>query len=204
MPRGFRNEIIALSLVACSLDGNDAPSPTQFGRLTAAVNGKSFSGSFGPDSIVAVYDVQSGQLQIEGIRQTRTRTEIVRMIMICEQPPKPGSYAVTSTFSPVTAGYFVTSRRPWSPRPLPSDVKFFISDSMPAGVLNLDALDIPAGTIKGRFGVGLRTANQRPPDTVFMTGSFYGRVRTVSHPQERWTSWSSGQNRNCAQATVRL
>jgi len=170
----------------------------EFGRLTASLSGKPFSGGFGPDSTVAAYNQDVGQLQIEGGRRIGEWSEVVRLVMICDSIPERGSYPIASQLSPVSAGVYKTRLRRWLPRSGRTTTHFFISDSMPQGVLNLDSLDLAAGIIRGRFSVGVRTFNQKPADTLFVTGAFSGRVRTTRRmASTRPIRWTPLQGRDC-------
>jgi hypothetical protein len=57
-----------------------------------------------------------------------------------------------------------------------STVRAFLSDSMPSGKLELDAIDTVAGVIRGRFAAALRTFNRVPAETLNVRGAFFGRL----------------------------
>jgi hypothetical protein len=180
--------------------------PSQFGFLTASLDGRSFWGSFGPDSTVAIYNPEFGQLQIEGNRYDGDSSEVVRLQMTCEGTPEAGSYVVSASFfTPVSGGVFQTYHRRWMPRWMAvwrTRIHFLISDSVPLGVLELDTLDLESGAISGQFSFWVRTVNQKPVDRMFVTGAFRGRVRTLSNPQSAPVRFSPLMGRDCKGARM--
>jgi hypothetical protein len=187
----MRSYLRVLSLAAVCA-GASAAAQTQaqfeFGKLTGQVNGKTFTGDFGPNSIIAVWDTSVGQLQIEGDRRERgRRTELVRVNMRCAAMPKPGTYAVRSPFTPVSSDAYIAPTgwgRVWPLRGTAN--RPFLSDSMPPGTLVLERVD---SIIKGRFEVSLRTVNRTPADTLHVRATFFGRLAVhpdYPRPRERW------------------
>jgi hypothetical protein len=195
---------ILLTLSACTTDVTHGVPEKEFGHLTASLGGHSFSGTFGPDSTVAIYDADVGQLQIEGNRRVGGWSEVVRLVMVCESIPDPGAYRVSAPFfTPVSAGVYRTRIRRWLPRRWATAIHFFLSDSMPPGILQLDTLDLKSGAISGTFRVGVRTVNRTPVDTLFVTGAFTGRVRTSTMPRTRPIRFSPQMGRDCKGAKSR-
>ena len=196
--RGTNGTAILFALSACSTEVAHGVHDPQFGQLTASLGTESFVGTFGHDSTVAVYDPEVGQLQIEGNRRTKGRSDLVRLVMICEASPEPGTYRVAAPFfTPVSAGVFRIRIRRWLPRRWARTFQFFISDSMPPGVLELDTLDLQSGAISGRFRVGVRTVNEKHADSLFVSGAFRGRVRTSGLHRKRPIQFSPQMGRDC-------
>lgn len=193
---------IALALEACFTDEKSGEPPGEFGTLTASVNGRPFRGAFGPDSTVAIYSAPAGQLQIGGNRRIGEWTERVQLKMICESTPEPGTYRISAPSTPVSAHVYRVRTRRWLPRPWRFTGQFFSSDSMSPGTLNVDTLDLSSGSISGRFTVGVRTYNQTPPDSLFLTGAFAGRVLTSKTRRDRFR-WGPEQGRDCNSAKLR-
>lgn len=192
-----------LALGACFTDRKSGEPPGEFGQLTASLNGRPFRGAFGPDSTVAIYSAAAGQLQIEGKRRVGEWTEVVGLVMICENTPGPGVYRVSAPSTPVSARVYRIRIRRWLPRPWRFTGHFYISDSMPPGTLNVDTLDFSSGAISGRFSVGVRTYNKKPADSLFVTGAFAGRVLTPKSSRDRPIRWSPQQGRDCNSAKAR-
>ena len=180
---------VALAVVcAYAQSPGQAGTQFEFGKLLAQVNGKDFAGVFGSYSVIAVWDTSVGQLQIQGDkRQTGQRTESVRVTMRCGAMPKPGTYAIKSPLTPVSSDAFIAGtgwERVWPLRG--NGNRPFISDSMPAGKLVLERVD---SIIKGRFDVSLRSFNRVPAETLYVRGTFFGRLSIhpdFAQPRERW------------------
>jgi len=178
----MRSYLRLLSLAAISASAF-ALAPTQqqfeFGKVIGQVNGKTFTGDFGPNSIMAIWDTSTGQLQIEGDRRERgRRTELVRVNMRCRAMPKPGTYAIRNPFTPVSSEAYIAPTgwaRVWPLRGTAN--RPFLSDSMPPGTLVLERVD---SMIKGRFEVSLKTVNRTPRDTLHVRATFFGRLAV--HP----------------------
>lgn len=160
----------------------------EFGKLRAEVNGKTFIGQFGPNSIIAVWDTSVGQMQIQGDRRAPGhRTESLRVTMRCGGIPKPGTYAIRNAFSPVSSDAFIEPSgwaRVWPLRG--TRTRAFVSDSMPPGMLVLERVD---SIIKGHFEVSLRTFNRTPADTLHVRATFFGRLAIhpqFPRPREHW------------------
>jgi hypothetical protein len=194
---------ILLALAACFAEITHGTPDRQFGYLTASLGTESFAGSFGPDSTVAIYDPEMGQLQIEGDRRTGSSNDVVRIVMICDAALEPGTYRIAAPFfTPVSAGVYRTRIRRWLPRRWARTFQFFITDSVPSGILELDTLDLKSGAISGRFRVGVRTVNEQPANSLFIAGGFTGRVRTSSIARTRPTKFSPQMGRDCNAAKL--
>jgi hypothetical protein len=159
--------------------------------LRANLNANEFVGVFDRDSVIAVYDENAGQLQIEGDQQVGGRRPLVRLLMRCTAFPKAGTYPIKGMRSPVHVQGFLeptAMQRAW---PLHRRVdRAFLSDSMPWGKLELDTIDTVAAVIKGRFSVGLRSFNRSPAETLIVHGAFFGRLgtnHTLGEPPIRWS-----------------
>jgi hypothetical protein len=186
-------------LSACTTPVTENEGNVSFGQLAAKLNGESFVGSFGPDSTIALYSPNVGQIQIEGDKRVSgQRPLVVRLQMRCTEFPKTGGYPIGSLFSPVAAEAFLnpsTWDRIW---PLRRRYRrSFISDSMPPGRLELESIDTVAGVIKGRFAVQLRSFNRAPAETLNVRGAFFGRLRVQRMLGERVPRWAPEFDRDC-------
>jgi hypothetical protein len=188
-------------MFACSVDATRRPPERKFGYLTASLDAESFTGTFGPDSTVAVFNPDFGQLQIEGNRRGRSWWEVVRVTMVCQRTPNQGAYRIsTPFFTPVSAEVHRTNIRRWLPRQWRTTNHSFISDSITPGILRLDTLDLKSGAISGSFLVRVRTIDQKPVDSLFVTGVFTGRVRPSSFRSTRPVRFSPEMGRDCESA----
>ena len=183
--------VAGITISACTTPGAEREPSFEFGTLRASLNGSDFTGSFGTDSLIAVYDANAGQLQIEGDEQVGGRRPLVRLIMRCTAFPRVGTYPIKGMRSPVHAESYLDPtefERAWPVHGHKDRV--FLSDSMPWGKLELDTIDTVAAVIKGRFSVGLRGFNRSPAETLIVHGAFFGRLRTnhiLGEPRIRWT-----------------
>ena len=187
----LRTVLAALTIFACTSPGAQEEMPFEFGKLRAKLNANDFVGVFGRDSIIAIWDTASGQMQIEGDKRGGHRPVIVRFLMRCTALAKPGNYEVRSPFTPVSAEAFLqptTWQRIW---PLRGDrTRSFLSDSMPPGSLILDTVDSTNRVLKGRFSASLRSVNKTPAETLHVRGTFLGRFDvqpTYPRPAARWS-----------------
>jgi hypothetical protein len=177
--RSYLRLLCVSVMCACASAAAQTEPQFEFGKLRAAVNGSTFTGDFGPNSIIAVWDTSVGQIQIEGDRRERgRRTEVVRVTMRCGAIPKPGIYAIRNPFSPVSSDAFIAPTgwgRIWPLRGTGN--RAFLSDSMPPGTIVLERID---SIIKGRFDVSLRSFNRAPAETLHVRATFFGRL--AIHP----------------------
>ena len=179
--------VCVTAVYACAAPSTQPETQFEFGRLRAEMNSRSFAGVFGPDSIIAIWDTSSGQMQIEGDKRVRGRfPDVVRVTMRCSGVPKPGNYAIRNPFTPVSADAFIAPtgwQRIWPLRGVRN--RAFLSDSMPAGNLILERVD---SLIKGRFEVSLRSFNRTPAETLHVRGTFFGRlsIHNAPRPHAHW------------------
>jgi len=189
--------LLSFALIcACASASAQTQSEFEFGKLRGEVNGKTFAGVFGRNSVIAIWDSSVGQLQIQGDRRERSRrTESVRVTMRCGSVPKPGTYAIGNPFSPVSSEAFIAPtgwERIWPLRGTAN--RPFLSDSMPPGTLVLERVD---SIIKGRFEVSLRTFNRTPADTLHVRATFFGRLAIYpDYPRPR-LHWSPLYRTDC-------
>ncbi len=198
-------------------DGPAREPAARFGRMTAVVGGAPVVGAWGPDSVVAVYGVHSGTLQIEGARVdggawSDARLPVVRVLLACEAPPGPGVYRVAGFTTPVHAEAFLAPRgvggwwpHRWWPRdwwPGRGESRAFLSDSARPGVLELDTLDLAGGRVYGRFRATVRSIGRAPAESLALAGTFWGRVRTFDfrRPGDPPVRRSPLFDRDCAAA----
>lgn len=195
----FRTALAALVIFACTSPGAQDETQFEFGRLKATLNAKDFVGAFGRDSIIAIWNTNFGQMQIEGVKRGGRPPEVVRVTMRCKALPKPGNYEIRSPFTPVSAEAFIqpTSwQRIWPLRG--AKFRSFLSDSMPPGSLILDTVDSTSRIVKGRFSVSLRSVNKTPAETLDVRGTFLGRIAVVqSTLPSRSLTWSPRFDRDC-------
>jgi hypothetical protein len=193
--------IAILAIYACSADVNQSAPEKRFGFLTASLGTESFAGTLGPDSTVAEYNPEVGQLTIGGRRGGRDWTEAVELTMVCQSAPDTGAYRVsTSFYTPVSAGVYRLRIRRWLPRRWRTTNHAFTSDSTVPGILRLDTLDLKSGAISGSFRVRVRTIDQTPVDGIYATGFFSGRVRTSMLHQTRPVKFAPDMGRDCTGA----
>ena len=188
-----------IAILACTRPMTEREIPFEFGKLRANLNSSEFIGAFGRDSIIAVYTPNAGQIQIEGDKQVRGRRPLVRVLLRCTTFPKPGIYPIKGgLLSPVYAEAVLEPtgwERVW---PLHGGrIRFFLSDSMPSGKLELDAIDTVGGVIKGRFAVALRSSNQVPAETLNVRGAFFGRLSVEHRFDEPPVLWAPMFDRDC-------
>jgi hypothetical protein len=183
--------LVGITLSACTTPRAEREPSFEFGKLRGDLNGNEFVGAFGTDSVIAVYDANAGQLEIEGDKKIGGQRPSVRLVMRCTTFPKAGTYAIKGMRSPVHAESYLEPtalERAW---PLYRRVDHaFLSDSMPWGKLELDTIDTVTAVIKGRFSVGLRSFNRSPAETLIVRGAFFGRLGTnhiLREPPIRWT-----------------
>jgi len=195
---------LCAALLAGCAGGRGGPAgvpAARFGHLTAALGDAPFVGTFARDSVVAVYMIPAGSLQIEGDRAIGGRTPLVRLVMRCVAAPPPGVYPIRGLRTPVYAEVFVGGTAPgawWRRRELPRGL---LSDSVPPGVLELDTLDLAAGRVHGRFRTAVRSYNRTPPESLAVEGAFWGRVQAVDPPRPLGAPplrWAPGIDRDCA------
>jgi len=193
-----------LALYACSTDRTQNSAQRKYGQLTASLGTQAFAGSFGPESTVAVYSPDVGQLTIEGNRWTHGWAEVVRLTMVCQSLPDTGSYRISRDYyTPVSAGVYRTRIRRWLPRKWRTTNYAFVSDSAMPGILRLDTLDLKSGAISGSFQVKVRTIEQKPVETMAVEGIFAGRVRVWERPPTRPIRFAPDRGRDCEGARTR-
>lgn len=184
-----------IAICACGAPAGQTEIQFEFGRLNARLNNSEFSGLFGRDSIIAIWDSSSGHLQIEGHKRVRGRfPDIVRVTMRCGARPKPGNYAIRNPFTPVSAYAYIAStgwQRIWPLRGQRN--RPFLSDSMPLGSLILERVD---SVVKGRFEVSLRSFNRAPAETLNVRGTFFGRLLVNNSPRSP-VRWAPGYQTDC-------
>ena len=175
-------------LCACASSPPQNEMQFEFGNMRAEVNGNTFTGGFGPNSTIAVWDTSVRQLQIQGDKhEPGHRTESVRVTMRCGGLPQPGTYAIRNPFSPVSSDAFIAPTgwaRVWPIRG--KAIRPFLSDSMPPGKLVLERVD---SIIRGHFEVSLRSFNRVPAETLRVRGTFFGRLAVqpdFPRPREHW------------------
>jgi len=190
--------VACVTLAACTTPATEREPSFEFGKLRANLNGSDFAGTFGTDSVIAVYDANAGQLQIEGDKNVGGQRPLVRLLMRCTGFPKAGSYPIKGMRSPVHAESYLEPtalERAW---PLHRRVDHaFLSDSLPWGKLELDTIDTVGAVIKGRFAVSLRSFNRSPAETLIVHGTFFGRLRTNRIPGEPPIRWTPLFDRDC-------
>jgi hypothetical protein len=186
--RSYFRVLCVAVIYACASSAAQTEMQFEFGKLRAEVNGRAFTGVFGPNSIIAVWDTTVGQMQIQGDKRVRGRgTELVRVTMRCGAVPKRGNYAIRNPFSPVSSEAFIAPtgwQRIWPLRG--SSNRPFLSDSMPPGTLVLERVD---SVIQGRFDVTLRSFNRTPAETLHVRGTFFGRLDVqprYPRPRAHW------------------
>lgn len=191
--------IVALTVTACASATSDKETPVEFGKLNAKLNGAEFTGIFGRDSVIAVWDTAAGQMQISGRRAPLLLSpSIVRLTMRCGALPRPGTYAIRNPPSPVSAEAFVAPTRWQSIWPLRGDRhRAFLSASMPAGSLVLDTVDSANGVIKGHFHVSLRSFDRTPAETLNVRGNFFGRLDLRQPFYRSKVRWAPGFRTDC-------
>lgn len=183
--------VVAVAALAFGSQGSNDQFPFEFGKLRAVVNGRDFTGIFGRDSTIAMWNPSVGQLQIEGARRYgRGRSEIVRIIMRCSFLPRAGNYVISDLRSPVSAEAFLPPtlwQRIWPVHG--ARRRAFLSDSTARGSLVLDTVDSTNAVVKGRFSVSLSSLDRAPAETLFVRGKFFGRLdlgRDLDGPRQRW------------------
>ena len=188
-----------LAALAFGSQGTGNEPPFQYGRLRALLNGRDFSGIFGRDSTLAIWDSYVGQLQIQGDDRTRHPWyERVRVTMRCGALPKPGTYAIGDLRSPVSAEAVVPPTRWERIWPLNGARNHpFRSDSAARGTLVLDTVDSAKAILKGRFNVALRNAEGAPAETLFVRGAFFGRLIFPRTYAARRATWAAGMRTDC-------
>jgi hypothetical protein len=189
--------IAIVTVAACTTPRTEGDPPFEFGKLRANMNGTEFVGAFARDSIIAVYDAISGQLQIEGDRQVGGRRPLVRLVMLCTDFPKAATYPIKGMRSPVHVESYLEPtfwERLW---PLYGRRdRVFISNSLPSGQLQLDTIDTVARVIRGRFEVALRSLNRARAETLLVRGAFFGRL-SVDHRPGGPVRWTPLFDRDC-------
>lgn len=191
---------ILAAILATGCVDKEARAP-EFGFVNAVLDGRKFRGEFGRDSVIAIFDEETGHLQIEGRRGPPLFPESVRLEMDCKGGPTKGTYQIAAPFrTPVTAGLYRVGRK-WFPR-RDMTFKFFISDSMPPGTLRLDTVDLASSRISGRFETWVRMVNELRADSLFMSGNFSGRIHARDSRSKTPPRFSPGWNRDCE--TVKL
>ena len=188
----------AFAAWACA-QSSSTPLPFEFGRMRASMNGGDFTGMFGRDSTIAIWNSATGQLEIEGNKRNgRRRSQIVRITLRCGALPRAGTYAIRNLFSPVSADAFIQPtlwQRIW---PLRGErYRAFVSDSIAPGTLVLDSVDSAKAIVKGRFEMALRTFNRFPPETLSVRGTFFGRLYLRQELQGPKPHWAAGMRTDC-------
>ena len=188
-----------IAFLSCTRPLTERETPFEFGKLRANLNGSDFVGAFGRDSIIAIYNPNGGQIQIEGDKQIGGRRPLVRVLMRCATFPKAGIYPVKGGLrSPVYVEAVLDPtgwERAW---PLHGrGMHFFLSDSMPPGKLELDTIDTVGGVIRGRFTVALRSFNRVPAETLNVRGAFFGRLSVEHRFDEPPVLWAPMLDRDC-------
>lgn len=192
-----------LVFTACSGSDIRHEPATRFGYLTASVDGEPFSGSFGRDSLVAIYDGTVGHLQIEGNDILNGWNSVVRLVISCSDTPRVGTYRVSTPFlTPVSAGVYNRLRRQWLPRPWRTKYRFYSSDSTHPGTLILDTFDLSNRMISGRFDVRVVGRRDMPTESLSVNGAFTGRILITETHRDRQVRWSPLANRDCKSALV--
>ncbi len=188
-----------IGLVACTKPVTEKQIPFEFGKVRANLNGSDFVGAFGRDSIIAIYSPNAGQIQIEGDKQVRGWRPLVRVLMRCTTFPKAGIYPLKGGLrSPVYVEAVLEPTgwdRAW---PLHGrGIRFFLSDSMPPGKLELDTIDTVGGVIRGRFTVALRSFNRVPAETLNVRAAFFGRLSVEHRFSDHPVLWAPMFDRDC-------
>lgn len=189
--------VAIFTVSSCTTHRTEGAPPFEFGKLRANLNGSEFVGAFARDSIIAVYDALSGQLQIEGDRQVGGRRPLVRLVMLCTDFPKAATYPIKGMRSPVHVESYLEPtfwERLWPLHDRRN--RAFLSDSMPPGQLQLDTIDTVARVIRGRFEVALRSFNRAPAETLLVRGAFFGRL-SVDHRPGGPVRWTPLFDRDC-------
>src|SRR5262245_42171377 len=186
----YRIALASLTICGCATPIGEQGARFEFGKLRAALDGRDFSGSFGPGSVVAIWSVVPSQMQIEGDKPGNGRA-VVRLTMRCRALPKPGSYTIGDLSSPVSI-YASVEPRLWQ-RASPLRLRRyrpFISDSLRPGILTLDTVDSANGIIKGRFAASLTTFDEPPVRRTNVRGNFYGRLSINTHFPTKNPRWA--------------
>lgn len=188
-----------IALLACTRSRTEKETPFEFGKLRANLNGSEFVGAFSRDSIIAIYNPNAGQIQIEGDKQVGGRRPLVRVQMRCATFPKAGIYPIRGgLLSPVYVEAFLEPT--WWERAWPLHgrrIRSFLSDSMPPGKLELDTIDTVGGVIRGRFAVALRSFNRVPAETLNVRGAFFGRLNVEHRFGAPPVLWAPMFDRDC-------
>jgi hypothetical protein len=194
--RGYFGVLWLAVVCACASPAPQSEMQSEFGDMRAEVNGKPFTGGFGPNSTIAVWDTSLRQLQIQGDKHDPgRRTESVRVTMRCKALPEPGTYAIRNPFSPVSSDAFIAPAgwaRIWPLRG--KSVRPFLSDSMPPGKLILERVD---SIIRGRFEVSLRSFNRVPAETLHVRGTFFGRLAIYPYSPRPRQHWAPNYQTDC-------
>jgi hypothetical protein len=197
----YLQRLTIFGVIVASACLENKATPPEFGFLNAMLDGRKFRGHFGRDSVIAIFDEETGHLQIEGRRGPPLFPESVRLEMNCMSAPTTGTYRIAASFrTPVSAGIYRVGRK-WFPR-RDLSFKFFISDSIAPGTLHLDTLDFTSARISGRFETWVRTINEARADSVFMSGNFSGRLDVHHFRGQIRPKFAPAWNRDCGTAKL--
>ena len=193
--------ILAAALAALMLGSQavEKQPPFEYGRLRALLNGREFSGIFGRDSALAIWNSYVGQLQIAGDeRFHRPWYARVRLTMRCGALPKPGTYAIGDLRSPVSAEAVVPPTRWERIWPL-HGARYhpFRSGSASRGTLVLDTVDSAKAIVRGRFNVSLRSFEGAPAETLSVRAAFFGRLLLPRNYTGRRAQWAPEMRTDC-------